>query len=718
MIIKNITINNFRSYYKSNSFDFTDGLTLIIGDNGDGKTTFFEALQWLFNTSVENKSIEHFSEMRKEEIEIGEKDKVSVSIEFEHDGNKLVEKSFVVEKVDEKEFNIGNFSFIGYETDGSERIRIEGKRLIERCFDAFIQRYSMFKGESNLNVFDDKDALKMLVDKLSDIHEFDEYEKMTASFEEKSNKAYEKECKNDVKTKKEAEKLDTEKQSVLNQLSNIRSDIRDMEKTVNLFASKIENLEKNKEASERYQEIKGILASRNEKVKELTARINRENLNFNLLDKLWILAPFPSILTAYKKKISAFSKEKRKQHENFIREQGAQEERKKVINEINSFANGVAKLPWYLPNQETMQEMIDDEICKVCGRPATKGTEAYDFMVQKLNEYRKNIETKLETENKKNINKELFINKYIDELSNISILLSGETEKEIVQKAFEIKEKLELLERLKVDLEEAKSKVQETEDDKARLLIHVDDLTEDQLDIQFSDLKGYFDQRGKAEKRRMELKQKEEQLSLELKELEDKFRDLDPATGMAKIYQHVHNVLMHIANAFKDAKARNLKVFLDDLEKLANSYMDRLNENDFYGRIRLRRTADESVRIVLMSDNNTEIKNPGGAQRTTMYMSVLFAISDLTSTKREENYPLIFDAPTSSFGSIKEDVFYNIIDKIEKQCIIVTKDLLIDGNLNYSKINLLTCSVYRIRKGEGFNKNDLSTICTKIEKIK
>ena len=40
MIIKKVSINNFRSYYGNNEFEFKDGLTLIIGDNGDGKTTF------------------------------------------------------------------------------------------------------------------------------------------------------------------------------------------------------------------------------------------------------------------------------------------------------------------------------------------------------------------------------------------------------------------------------------------------------------------------------------------------------------------------------------------------------------------------------------------------------------------------------------------------------------------------------------------------------
>ena len=107
-----------------------------------------------------------------------------------------------------------------------------------------------------------------------------------------------------------------------------------------------------------------------------------------------------------------------------------------------------------------------------------------------------------------------------------------------------------------------------------------------------------------------------------------------------------------------------------------------------------------------------------------MYMSVLFAISDLTTLKRDIDYPLIFDAPTSSFESFKEDEFYNVIDKIKKQCIIVTKDLLDKDEstghrkLNEAKINELTCSVYRIEKERNFNPSDLSTIKTTSIRIK
>ena len=49
MILKSMNIKNFRSYYGDNTFEFSQGLTLIIGDNGDGKTTFFEALEWLLS---------------------------------------------------------------------------------------------------------------------------------------------------------------------------------------------------------------------------------------------------------------------------------------------------------------------------------------------------------------------------------------------------------------------------------------------------------------------------------------------------------------------------------------------------------------------------------------------------------------------------------------------------------------------------------------------
>ena len=155
-----------------------------------------------------------------------------------------------------------------------------------------------------------------------------------------------------------------------------------------------------------------------------------------------------------------------------------------------------------------------------------------------------------------------------------------------------------------------------------------------------------------------------------------------------------------------------------DYHLVINEYLEKLSANDFHGTVRLVQTANDSTEIHLYSSNGTEITNPSGSQKTVMYISVLFAISDFTQEKRDEDYPLFFDAATSSFGDSKESDFYNVIDKIDKQCIIVTKDFITRGKVREEDINKLTCSVYRIKKVDGFDQTNMATIRTIINKIK
>lgn len=203
-----------------------------------------------------------------------------------------------------------------------------------------------------------------------------------------------------------------------------------------------------------------------------------------------------------------------------------------------------------------------------------------------------------------------------------------------------------------------------------------------------------------------------------MQENNDKYEQLDPGNSMVKLYRKVNLTLKAIAAAFKNAKDANLRQFLSDLEERANVYMERLSAKDFHGLVRLIHTVDGNTIIKLYSSNGTEIKNPSGSQETIKYISVLFAISDFTHQKRDEDYPLIFDAATSSFGEAKEQDFYNVIDDLKKQCIIVTKDFISNGEIRQNEIDQLTCSVYRIRKSAGFNPNDLSTIRTIVNKVR
>ena len=722
MIIKEIRIKNFRSYYGDNNvFELSEGLTLILGDNGDGKTTFFEALQWLFNTTIDRGNMDHVSEMRKSKLEIGESDEVSVSMIFEHDGEKSVEKSFTFERKADNSYRVGDIVYRGYETQGTERESVNGKRLIDRCYDAFIQRFSMFKGESELDVLDNPTALKELVDKYSDIKKFDQLVENTAVFEEKSSAAYTKEMKSDEKVSKEANDIDFKIKHVGEQISQKTKDIKEKQASCDLFKNKLSQLEQNQETSEQYQEIKNRLKTQEEKATRLRGQIGSVNYSHSLLDKFWVLCAFPPVLNEFQQKCSALSKEKRRLERDFDKQQAAAIAKLETIKEMQgALINGATELPWYLPDQETMEEMLRDHICKVCGRPAEEGSEAYKYMLHKLDDYKAHVEAKLKREQEKKSleDQSLFSSEYIEELHNISISLSGSREAQVNGIAREISDRLSLVDRLTSDLKQVEQKISDINDEKTRLLIQAGNVPESLLESQFRDIKGLYEQKNRAEVRLTELNGELNLLNEQMKELQGRLDALNPTSSKVKTLRDVHRVLEEIAKAFQNAKNENLRRFLSELQERANNYIVNLSANDFHGEIRLIQTADESTEIHLFSANGTEIKKPSGSQRTVMYISVLFAISDFTQQKREEDYPLIFDAATSSFGDSKEGEFYNVISNVKKQCIIVTKDFITKGEVRKADIQQLGCPVYRIRKAPGFDPRNMATIRTTVEKLK
>jgi DNA sulfur modification protein DndD len=719
MILKNILLKNFRCYYGENRFDFSKWLTLIIGDNGDGKTTFFDSLEWLFDTAnFNNTPASNISEKRKEELANNEEDEVKVTLIFDHNGEIELEKSFKFYKSDDGSLRTSDYKFIGYQSINSERIPKRGKQLLEECFDTALRRYCMFKGESELNVFDNNEALKTLVNTFSNIRQFEDYVKLTEQFESDSQKIELKELSKDKKQEKLIKDLETQKIQNTTQIQDIKQEISKKEQAVIDYSQNLEKIEQNQEACEAYQDIKKRIEAKKAKQRELKDLVSVD-YNTNLLDKYWIMRSYPAILKEFQDKVSGLSKEKRRLDKEETERRAIEKGKKELASDL---LNGITPLPWDVPNPETMQEMIDEEVCKVCGRPAPKGSDAYNFMVAKLNAYTEQIKKKAQAEENE---KPFFPNNYIDELNKLSNQLSGYRQKEIVEKKAEINDELAFIVSRKRELEQVEADIEEAEKEKSRLIMQTQaGMSEDMLDKGFKDFKGLSEMRNRAEVKLTELKRDLGDLQKEKQRIDDELSKIEPSNGTANLYKKVHTAFRFIMNSFVNAKERNINEFLELLESKTNDYFTKLNKNDFHGQIRIIKCANGSAKIQLYSSNGSLITNPGGAQKTTMYMSVLFAISNITTLKREQDYPLIFDAPTSSFGELKEYVFYNIIDHIDKQCIIVTKDLLeIDSaigakRLNAEKINRLECKVYQISKADGYNPLDLSTIQTIVKPIK
>ena len=282
-----------------------------------------------------------------------------------------------------------------------------------------------------------------------------------------------------------------------------------------------------------------------------------------------------------------------------------------------------------------------------------------------------------------------------------------------------IKEKIESNNDKKEEFKRLQKAIDSEEDNKKKLLAQNGSFTEEQLLSSYHNISNWWEKKNEAEKRKVELKPIVDNLTKRIAETQAEYDKL-AQNSVASSYCKIHTVFDKIKKAFESAKDRNTKDFLSLLEEKANHYLETLNKEGFYGTIRITSAADGSrAEIKLMDERGNFIAFPNTALKTTMYMSVLFAVSDLTTIKRENDYPLIFDAPTSSFAPDKESDFYNVISSIKKQCIIFTKSFLNEKDaLDIDKIEKLKGTVYRIEKKRPFNEKDLSTIQTIITPIK
>lgn len=711
MLISRVDIRNYLCYYGDNRFELSEGLTLLVGDNGDGKTTFFSALKWLLNTESIRTRMDLISAMRKKELEIGESDVLSVAMYFDHNGEKSVEKSFKFTRTGPgpEDFTLTEFSFVGREMAGTERLKRPGEELIKRCYDAFMQKFSMFQGESQLDVLNDESSFKRLIEEFSNLKDFEKFVESTEEFANKSFRAYKQEREKDGKTASEAKRINGLISNAEEDVAKYNGDLARYTKDANFYQAKLESLEKNQESSERLRDVNSRIDTIRRKLSSHKDSRYSVNLNTALLDRMWVLCAFPDILVKFQKKCASYAQKERQIENKWIEEKTAERVKQETLDEVRAFTHN-DELRWDIPDRQTMEQMIAAEKCWVCGHPAPKGSVEYNYMVQRLEEYKKKISPA--EENTKPVEK-CFKYSYLSDVHTMSIRMDGMEAQAVGKKAVEIKDRLELEVKLDGIITDLNNQISELDAERSRIITQASGLSEDTLEKNYNDYMGYSKQHKIAV-------QKMSDADYDLKEakarLEDLKRELSelPGTGMVEVYNRVNQCFDKIFKAFKGAKEANLTQFLTDLEAVANEYLAKLNVEDFHGVVHLRKSVNANGDIVasieLRSDDGSVVRHPSGSQETTMYMSVLFAISELTTKEKKENYPLFFDAPTSTFDTNKIESFYNVVDSLDKQCIITTKDFLTGGLIDEDALKKLTCRVYRLQKEKGFKKGTLDTI--------
>ena len=284
-----------------------------------------------------------------------------------------------------------------------------------------------------------------------------------------------------------------------------------------------------------------------------------------------------------------------------------------------------------------------------------------------------------------------------------------------------IDEEIAFYNRMHEDVKKYESNIEQELEQKKKILAQTDGLTEEQLTANYENISSWMDKKHSAQRTIDTLKRQIAAGTKQLNEYEEDLAKYAKGTT-AEMYSNTWFVLNKISEAFKNAKETNKKRLLMTIEDEANAYLEKLNVDDFKGTIRILMKQQGNAEAVLVDADEARIYNPNTALKTTQFMSILFAISKLSTLKKEKKYPLIFDAPTSSFATAKESEFFNVISKLDKQVIIVTKSFLIEdkaGNtvVDKEKVDSINGNVFRIEKLKPFDDKKLSTIQTVISKL-
>lgn len=709
MIIQKIEIQNFRSYYRENSFELINGLNLIIGSNGDGKTTFYEALEWLFRTDGTNKmDTKYISKKRSEELMPNNSDDVRVAMTYEHKGRiKVLEKMFHFTKSFDGEVTASNYTFSLIEGNGIERVIKDGVAF-DKDIPSEMRKFIMFKGEQDLNILEKSNSLKQLVDEFSEVQNFEAY----FSFMEYATKNAEQARDNAQKLdKKNADKIKGLKKTIEQEkglLSDIDREIHIKEGEAENFEGLLKNIEQSNEASKLLKSVNQRIERLSQRRSETAGRI-KENYTINLLDDMWILLGFVDTAEEYSALVNGLMNERKKQEDQYLITAGVE----KAIKEAE---RGFTALPAHIPGRKIMEDMLNEEVCKFCGRKAEKGTDAWNYMYERLQEYKASLEGKADEGIEP-----LYKNNYIDELQKRDTTLNDNLS-DIAKMRRKIQDAIAFNNRLHDDIKKIDANLNTEFEQKKRILAQADGLTEEQLLANYDNISGWMDNKKKAEGRIDILKRQREQHRAILEEAELSLSKTSEGTA-AEMYTKTALVIQQISNAFKNAKEENKRRLLDAIEEKSNLFLAKLNTNDFKGTIRIIEKQNGQGEAFLMNNDSVRIFNPNTALKTTYLMSILFAIGNLSAERDETELPLLFDAPTSSFTDTKENEFFRVISGLKKQVIIVTKSFLRDGNngeaiLDHSRIENIEGRIFRIEKKRPFDDKKLGTIQTMITKVK
>lgn len=682
MIIRNISITNFQSYYETQTLEFHKGLNLILGKGGKGKSKLFNAFYWVFfgklyisdigwrstnglpnNANFALQRHEYFNKKALHDTPIGESVEVSVSLELEDDKGTIysIERTAVATRLDGDNWDNHNAwkvadNHLRVIFDGPTGTVIRDNDLAEdeisNLFPESIRDYIWFQGESldELINFRKKETLR---DAVKHISYYPYYEKLSNIISGAKSKIVSLETKH----LKEKNKHNSTVTSLLSRQEYLRTKLEADKKKRKDIENHISTIEIALAADE--SKLSGMASytglvsqykteenKRNDINNQLTAIDERQRA---LLPSLWVLRGTQGLIQQAKEIIEAH-----------VESEYTAPEKKYLDN----------------PGRSKLEEILRDGVCYVCGSKVdAEHQHAIDYIKERLRlqeEYLQEMEEfKANLEISKRFN--IFIGR-IQDYPDSLLLSIGNIDKQF-QESEDAAEKLSS-QRKRV-LEKLRELDEELEDVKKKCGIDPR-----QQASTANLLKSSMNaSRGNLSTLRRQLNALDTTIAESVAELKQVEKDLASLGGKS------NNV-----NTVEETEWKNLSVFLEDIcsrvqEKARKKLLEQMEmrANEFYARFTEHDNGYKG-KVEIASDYSISFDaGLNTSHEDRKKMSIINALLSLNQEAIGTFYPFISDAPTSSFDPETTHKYLRGIKDIFEQTIIITKDVEIDSN-NYKDL--------------------------------
>jgi DNA sulfur modification protein DndD len=722
MIIEKMELENFMCYAGKSSMDFTEGINVIIGDNGYGKSQLYNAFYWVMYDEVFVKEQDKFlktktlkSAIISDKAKYKAKDgKLSAAVKItfhnlEKDNVYILERKYTATVRDGKivESNDSEFTVMQKELSylNAKMVNDEEdkQRIKSRILPPDLKPYLWFQGEQVESIidFNKHDSLTQAINVLSSIKRYDELKDIAIAASKAGNTEYDREVRRLSKDTDKSAQLEAEKSRLEVRIADLVKDEKEVSENLSRAEARCEEL-LNKQAdaqkvSELQERKKGVLNLLN----ELNETLKEEQVSFHrkMFRNKWVLKGTDELQKVYAKKFSTYEQKK-------LQLAADKAARLKMENDATNKLQ--TRLPFNVPEPNYLEWMLEKEKCLVCDREAKKNTEAWLKIKELLD--------RPEKKPKANDDEPLTLQNFTDDLKRLYTTGLSLSDR-IGDIDDEIKETLAKRKSINAKVRDANKELQKVEEDIQRLLSDTSLTSEEaanilnEYSIQNKKAKDFIDELNK-------ITQQIEHLKINLKSVKDQLKEL--VTGEIPKWliekRDVLNDFETIASTTRDRVFNNL---IAQLEKEANSHYEAMTSGNksARGQIKLRKLPNGNYMPEITDNKGVPLLGSNTSNLILVKLAAIMAIISAKSGSGVVNlYTLITDAPTSVFGEDYTIGFCKTVSKVYKQSIIMSKEfyknqnlrneLLTNSEIKIGKVLMITPS---IPENERDNRNNLST---------